>query len=90
MTPNIENDARVKLYYADTHEEECVWVADKVTHLQQAEDNCSVAVLVQQRGRDIDMIIEEFENRNMDYFYALFQMRMRNILIIIEGQWVSF
>lgn len=48
------------------------WVADKVTHLQQAEDNCSVAVLVQQRGRDIDMIIEEFENRNMDYFYALF------------------
>lgn len=72
LTPNIENDARVKLYYADTHEEECVWVADKVTHLQQAEDNCSVAVLVQQRGRDIDMIIEEFENRNMDYFYALF------------------
>lgn len=70
LTPNIENDARVKLYYADTHEEECVWVADKVTHLQQAEDNCSVAVLVQQRGRDIDMIIEEFENRalkqNMD------------------------
>ena len=72
LTPNIENDARVKLYYADTHEEECVSVADKVTHLQQAEDNCSVAVLVQQRGRDIDMIIEEFENRNMDYFYALF------------------
>lgn len=72
LTPNIENDARVKLYYADTHEEECVWVADKVTHLQQAEDNCSVAFLVQQRGRDIDMIIEEFENRNMDYFYALF------------------
>lgn len=72
LVPNIENDARVKLYYADTHEEECVWVADKVTHLQQAEDNCSVAVLVQQRGRDIDMIIEEFENRNMDYFYALF------------------
>lgn len=72
LTPNVENDARVKLFYTDTHEEECVWVADKVTHLQQVEDNCSVAVLVQQRGRDIDMIIEEFENRNMDYFYALF------------------
>lgn len=72
LTPNIDNDARVKLCYADTHEEECVWVADKVTHLQQVEDSCSVAVLVQQRGRDIDMIIEEFENRNMDYFYALF------------------
>lgn len=72
LAPNIENDARVKLCYTDTHEEECVWVADKVTQLQQVEDNCSVAVLVQQRGRDIDMIIEEFENRNMDYFYALF------------------
>lgn len=72
LAPNIENDARVKLGYTDTHEEECVWVADKVNHLQQVEDNCSVAVLVQQRGRDIDMIIEEFENRNMDYFYALF------------------
>lgn len=72
LTPNVENDARVKLFYTDTHEEECVWVADKVTNLQQVEDNCSVAVLVQQRGRDIDMIIEEFENRNMDYFYALF------------------
>ena len=42
LTPNVENDARVKLFYTDTHEEECVWVADKVTHLQQVEDNCSV------------------------------------------------
>ena len=62
LAPNIENDARVKLRYTDTHEEECIWVADKVTHLRQVGHNCSVAVLVQQRGRDIDMIIEEFVN----------------------------
>ena len=72
LTPNIDNDATVKICYTDTHEDECVWIADKVTKVQQVEDNCSIAVLVQQRGRDVDMIIEEFERRNMDYFYALF------------------
>lgn len=72
LNPHIENDARVKLCYKSTHEEECVWIANKVLHLQQAENNCSVAVLVQQRGKNIDMIIKEFENRNVDYFYALF------------------
>lgn len=72
FVPNIMYAATVKIYYTDTHEDECVWVVDKVAQLQHEEDNCSVAVLVQQRGRDIDMIIEEFEYRNIDYFYALF------------------
>lgn len=72
LSPNIDHDATVKICYTDTHEEECVWVVDKVTQLHDVEANCSVAILVQQRGRDVDMIIEEFENRNMDYFYALF------------------
>lgn len=70
--PNIKQNAKVKIHYTDTHEGECVWVVDKATQLQQMEDDCSVAILVQQRGRDIEMIIEEFERRNMDYFYALF------------------
>ena len=72
VMPNIDKNATVKICYTDTHKEECAWIADKVTQLQQADTDCSVAVLVQQRGRDVDMIIEEFENRNIDYFYALF------------------
>lgn len=72
LNPSIVENAVVKMCYKNTHQEECTWIANKIMDLQDKESDCSIAVLVQQRGIDIDMIISELENRSIAYFYALF------------------
>lgn len=35
----------IKFCYTDTHEEECICIADEVIHLRQVGHNCSIAII---------------------------------------------
>lgn len=71
-SPIINNDATVNLHLSDSHEKECEWIADKVASLLKMDNDQKTSILVQQRGAGIDMIMKEFDHRNISYFYALF------------------
>lgn len=72
LDPVIEANANVSLDLLNTQEEEANWVANKVSHLLVDYHEDKVAILVQQRGVNINMIMQALEDRAIDYFYALF------------------
>lgn len=71
-SPVICSDAIVNLHISDSHEKECEWIADNVASLLKNDSKQKTSILVQQRGVGIDMIMKEFDQRDISYFYALF------------------
>ena len=72
LSHHISKNAVVNFHYADTHEAESSWIARKIIEIQCSEDNHRIAILVQQRGTCINMIMKELEENNISFFYALF------------------
>lgn len=72
IKPSVTKVSTIKLHYENTHEKECAWIVSKIKELQHKSPDDTTAILVQQRGTGVNMIIEELEKNNIEYFYALF------------------
>lgn len=72
LRPKIEQQASVTVELLKTQEEEAQWVVSKVLELLENDKKCKIAILIKQRGRNIDVILNEFKKQSIDYFYALF------------------
>ncbi|MGY5215923.1 UvrD-helicase domain-containing protein [Clostridium butyricum] len=72
LLPRISEQASVTVELSETQEEEAQWVVSKVLELLENEKECKVAILVKQRGSNIDVILNELKKQSIEYFYALF------------------
>jgi DNA helicase II / ATP-dependent DNA helicase PcrA len=70
--PSIDRDAKIKLKIATDQNEESQKVAEKANKLVEEDPGSRVAILVKQRGPNIELIIKTFEERSIPYFFALF------------------
>lgn len=70
--PNIQEDASLPCFWGDSQTNEALQIATKVHQLIENE-NCKVAVLVKNRGRNTEIIEEQLRLLKINYFYALFR-----------------
>lgn len=72
--PVIQVNAEVSLVAINTQLEEAEEIVKKIHDLSSSEEDksCKMAILVKQRGANIDKIIERLVGNNICYFYALF------------------
>jgi DNA helicase II / ATP-dependent DNA helicase PcrA len=73
-SPVIQVNAEVSLVAVNTQLEEAEEIVKKIHDLFSSEEDksCKIAILVKQRGANIDKIIEILVGNNISYFYALF------------------
>ncbi|MEL0589012.1 MAG: ATP-dependent helicase [Planktothrix rubescens PR222] len=73
-SPAIQANAEVSLISVNTQLEEAQEIVQKIRYLFSSEEDksCKAAILVKQRGANINKIIEILENNEISYFYALF------------------
>ncbi|MBD1922208.1 ATP-dependent helicase [Funiculus sociatus GB2-A5] len=72
--PAIQIKAEVPFISVNNQLEESEKIAQKIISLISSEDRqlCKVAILVKQRGENVNKIIEVLMEKNISYFYALF------------------
>lgn len=71
LEPLIEENAKVKLTLHDTQEQEAINTSALVqSFLKSKEDK--VAILIQQRNPNAEIIMKQLEDDSIDYFYGLF------------------
>ncbi len=73
-SPDIQTNAEVLLVSVNTQLEEAKEIVQKIRYLFSSEEDksCKAAILVKQRGANIDKIIEILVKEEISYFYALF------------------
>ena len=71
LHPVISNNAKINLSLFNTQEQEAENVAQLVKALIKSQDD-RVAILIQQRNPNIEIIMKQFEKDSIDYFYGLF------------------
>jgi len=73
-SPVIQVNAEVSLVSVNTQLEEAEAIARKIHDLSSSQEDksCKIAILVKQRGANIDKIIEILVRKEISYFYALF------------------
>lgn len=73
-SPAIQANAEVSLISVNNQLEEAQEIVQKIRYLFASEEDksCKVAILVKQRGANIDKIIEILVEKGIPYFYALF------------------
>lgn len=73
-SPVIQENAEVSLVTVNTQLEEAEEIVKKIHDLSSSEEDesCKIAILVKQRGPNINKIIEILVGNNISYFYALF------------------
>lgn len=72
-SPNITENASLPYYYSITQDAEGLWIAKKVKTLLKKNPVAKVAVLVKNRGINTDIIEENLQKEQIDYFYALYK-----------------
>ncbi len=74
-SPVIQVNAEVSLVAVNTQLEEAEEIVKKIHDLFSSEEDksCKIAILVNQRGKNIDKIIEVLIEKDILYFYALFK-----------------
>lgn len=70
--PYIEQEAVVPLMILDNQEIEGLWVSAKTKELLAMFPEYKVAIIVKQRGQNIDVIRNELTSQGISYFYAMF------------------
>lgn len=72
--PSIQTDAEVSLTLANTQLEESQGIVRRLRYLftVEADKSCKFAILVKQRGTNINKIIKVLSKNKIPYFYALF------------------
>jgi DNA helicase-2/ATP-dependent DNA helicase PcrA len=69
--PMIENPARITIFEANNQSEEAKWILSLIIKILKENRDCKIALLVKQRGKNINKIIETLKDE-IDYFYALY------------------
>ena len=72
INPLVIKDADVSVELLQTQEEEAIWIVDKVQQLLSENNEDKIAILVKQRGANINIIMDELKKKSVEYFYALF------------------
>jgi DNA helicase II / ATP-dependent DNA helicase PcrA len=70
--PEIKNTAKILLYQKDNQDEEAKFICKTLKNAFQKHRVSNFAILVKQRGKNVDKIIDVLERENINYFYALF------------------
>lgn len=70
--PIIKENAIVNLTETNTQEEEAESISTLIKKIKSANPSAKIALLVKQRGRNIDKIMETLEAKDIEYFYALY------------------
>lgn len=71
LEPFIEKNAKVKLALYDTQEQEAVNTSRLVQNLLKSKED-RVAIIIQQRNPNAEIIMKQLEDDWIDYFYGLF------------------
>lgn len=71
LHPIISNNAKINLSLFNTQEQESEYVSQLVKGLLKSNDD-RVAILVQQRNPNAEIIMKQLEKDSIDYFYGLF------------------
>ncbi len=71
-SPSIKEDAVVELRICPDQDNESLTISEIALSLIQEHSTSKVAVLVKQRGPNVNNIIEQFDTRNIPYFFGLF------------------
>lgn len=70
--PNIREVAKVNFNYLDNQRKEALYILENICELIESSPNISIAILVKQRGGNINEIIELLESHGINIFNALF------------------
>ncbi len=71
-SPVISEDATIDLKVLDDQDGEAVYIVRKAISLTQDNLGSKVAILVKQRGSNINRIVKEFDDNQVPYFFGLF------------------
>ena len=72
LKPDIQQNALIDLTIAETQSLESLEVVKKTMHIIKKNPTSKVAILVKQRGINVNSIIETFEFNKIPFFYGLF------------------
>lgn len=72
VKPSILEVSHINLILYDNQDTEALGVLSKVSEITTTYPDAKIAVLVKQRGANVDKIIETFRTNNVRYFYGLF------------------
>lgn len=70
--PNITEEAKIEFSVFDNQLLEAEYLINQSLELIATSPNSKIAILVKQRGNNINAIIDEFNNRDVSFFYGLF------------------
>jgi DNA helicase-2/ATP-dependent DNA helicase PcrA len=70
--PAIKEDVNIKIFEAENQEEEATGVLDIIQKIRKKVPEDNIAVLVKQRNRNTQKILEIFRDNKLDFFYALY------------------
>jgi DNA helicase-2/ATP-dependent DNA helicase PcrA len=71
-SPNITEEAKIEFSVFDNQLLEAEYLINQSLELIATSPNSKIAILVKQRGNNINAIIDEFNNRDVSFFYGLF------------------
>lgn len=71
-SPNIQEEVIIKLNIFESQSDESLHVVKLSLAILKKYPNSKVAILVKQRGPNVNSIIETFEHNRISYFYGLF------------------
>ncbi len=71
-SPSIKQDAVIELRMCPDQDKESLTISEIALSLIQEHSKSKVAVLVKQRGQNVNKIIEQFDTLNIPYFFGLF------------------
>jgi len=70
--PEINDVAKILYKLLDNQDDEAAFIVSKTKELIAGNPGSKVAILVKQRGPNINRIIEEFKKESVPFFYSLF------------------
>ena len=70
--PSIEKVAEISLKTFSNQNAEALYIAKGSQTTTQKYNGSKIAILVKQRGNNVDMIINAFNDNNIQFFYGLF------------------
>lgn len=70
--PEIKNSAAINFKLLENQTKEGDYIIELATSIIQSSQTCKVAILVKQRGKNIERIIEQFQSKQVDFFFGLF------------------
>ncbi len=71
-SPSIEQDAEITFFYLNDQDKEANKIIEIVRGILNKYPDSKIAILVKQRGKNIERIISKVRDENIKFFYGLF------------------